>query len=207
MPRQKFDYFNAFGRQAQLACEVAGMLHEVFRDFTPEPVLGQLKQMHELENAADDVNHEILKHLAMDFITPIDREDIANIAHLLDNIIDYIEDVCQRLYIFNVTYLPRDAIEMVVLIEKSCDALNAVLKDFRNFKRSKTLNQLLINVNDYEEEADRLFIGAVRDLYVNHTDDPLYVLAWNNLYSRMEKCVDACESAAAVIGTIILKNS
>jgi predicted phosphate transport protein (TIGR00153 family) len=207
MAKQRFDYFDAFNRQAELGCEISRKLHEVFRDFTPDPVLDQLNQMHEIENAADEINHDILKHLATEFITPIDREDIANIAHLLDNIIDYIEDVCQRLYIFNISYVPRDAVEMVVLIEKSCDALNAVLKDFRNFKKSKTLGQLLINVNDYEEEADKLFLGAVRDLYVNHTDDPLYVLAWNNIYSRMEKCADACESAAAVIGTIILKNS
>ena len=207
MGKQKFDYFDAFGRQASLACEVARMLHEIFHNFEPDSVFGQLQQMHELENAADEINHEILNHLAMEFITPIDREDIANIAHLLDNIIDYIEDACQRLYIFNVTYLPRDAVEMVVLIEKSCEALYAVLLDFRNFKKSKTLNQLLVSVNDYEEEADKLFLSAVRDLYVNHTDDPLYVLAWNNIYARMEKCTDACENAAAVIGTIILKNS
>jgi uncharacterized protein Yka (UPF0111/DUF47 family) len=207
MAKQKFDYFDAFNRQAELGCEIARMLHEVFHNYTPEPVLQQLHQMHELENAADDINHDILNHLAMEFITPIDREDIASIAHLLDNIIDYIEDVCQRLYVYNVTYLPRDAVEMVVLIEKSCDALNAVLKDFRNFKKSKTLNQLLINVNDYEEEADKLFMEAVRDLYVNHTDEPLYVLTWNNIYARMEKCIDSCESAAGLIGTIILKNS
>jgi uncharacterized protein Yka (UPF0111/DUF47 family) len=163
--------------------------------------------MHEIEHAADGVNHEIFQHLATEFVTPIDREDIANIAHLLDNIIDYIEDVCQLLYITNVSYVPRDAVEMAVLIEKSCEALVAVLRDFRNFKKSKTLNQLLVNVNDYEEEGDRLFIEATRDLYVNHPDEPLYVIAWNNIYARMEKCTDACENAAEAIMTIILKNS
>ncbi|MDR3136655.1 MAG: DUF47 family protein [Coriobacteriales bacterium] len=207
MAKSKFNYFDAFERLAEYACKEAELLHQIYRDFSPETVAESLQRMHELENKADDDNHEIYKHLANEFVTPIEREDIITLAHHLDNIVDFIEDVVQRLYMFNVTYIPRAAIEMVVLIEKSTMALFAALKDFRNFKKSKTLEQLLISVNDYEEEADKTYLEAIRDLYVNHTNDPVYILAWNNLYARMEKCVDACENTATIMSTIIMKNN
>jgi uncharacterized protein Yka (UPF0111/DUF47 family) len=81
------------------------------------------------------------------------------------------------------------------------------MQDFGNFKKSKQLNKILIDINDYEEEADRLYLKSMRDLYVNHSNDPIYVLTWNNLFMLMEKCVDACEHVADVMSTIILKNT
>ncbi|MDR0888470.1 MAG: DUF47 family protein [Coriobacteriales bacterium] len=208
MPQKhKFNYFDAFERQIAYACKEADFLHRIFREFKIEDVPENQVAMHEIENAADGENHEIFQHLALEFVTPIDREDIIELANHLDDIIDYIEDVMQRLYMFNITYIPREAVEMAVLIEKSVSALQAALKDFRNFKKSKTLDQLLINVNDYEEEADRLYLDAIRGLYTDHTDDPIYVLGWNNIFSHMEKCCDACENTATAMGTIIMKNS
>jgi uncharacterized protein Yka (UPF0111/DUF47 family) len=207
MAKIRFDYFDAFERLAGHACNSAAKLHEILRDYTSVGIDDDLAEMHVIENAADEENHQIFNHLASEFITPIEREDIISLAQSLDDINDYIEDVVQRLYMFNVQYVPRSAIEMAVLIEKSTDALNAAMKDFRNFKKSKTLDALLINVNDYEEEADRMYLEAVRDLFINHTDDPMYVMTWNTIFTRMERCCDACETTAMTMGTIIMKNS
>jgi uncharacterized protein Yka (UPF0111/DUF47 family) len=207
MPKIKFDYFDAFERIAEFACKEAELLRQIYTDFNPETLLENLTKAHEIENSADEENHEIYKHLATEFVTPIDREDIIELSQHLDNIVDYIEDVVQRLYMFNITAIPATAIEIAPLIEKSATALYAALKDFRNFKKSKTLDQLLISVNDYEEEADKVYLQAIRNLYTNHTDDPVYILAWNNIHTLMEKCVDACENAATAMGTIIMKNS
>jgi uncharacterized protein Yka (UPF0111/DUF47 family) len=96
---------------------------------------------------------------------------------------------------------------MAALMEKSTAKLYEAMQDFGNFKKSKQLAQILITVNDYEEEADRIYLESIHDLYVNHKDDPIYVLTWNNLFTRMEKCVDSCEHVADVMHTIILKNT
>lgn len=207
MVKLSFDYFDAFERLAAHAQREAAFLHNILRNFNPETVIQDLEHMHEIEHAADEENHQIFTHLASEFMTPIEREDIVSMAQHLDDIIDYIEDVVQRLYMFNVDYVPRDAIEMAVLIEKSTDVLAAAMKDFRNFKKSKTLDQLLINVNDYEEEADKIYIEATRYLHLNHRDDPLFVLAWGTIYTRLERCLDSCENTADIMATIIMKNS
>ncbi|GHT78196.1 hypothetical protein FACS1894104_1060 [Actinomycetota bacterium] len=203
----RFNYFDAFASIAEMACKEAAMLTEEIRDFDSKNVIKRLEAMHEYENAADELNHQIFTHIASEFVPPIEREDITSMAQNLDDIVDYIEDVQQRFYMFDVQEMHPSALEMANLIEKSTSKLYEAMQDFGNFKKSKQLDKILIAINDYEEEADRIYLLSIRDLYINHTDDPIYVLAWNNLFTRMEKCVDACEHVADVMSTIILKNT
>jgi uncharacterized protein Yka (UPF0111/DUF47 family) len=207
MPRIKYNYFDAFERQADFAGRAAALLTRTIDEFDGAVSMYQLTQMHELEHGADDENHELHAHIALEFVTPIEREDIIAMARYLDDIVDGIESVLQRMYMLNVKAVPPQALAMAHIIEKSCGSISAAMKDFRNFKRSKELNSLLIAVDDAEEEADAIYLEAVRDLYINHTDEPLYVMQWNNVFSRMESCCDACETAGTAMGTIILKNS
>ena len=57
-----------------------------------------------------------------------------------------------------------------------------------------------------EEEGDNLYIDGMRGL---HTGDcsPLEVIAWRDIYSYLERCMDACEHAADVVESVIMKNS
>ncbi|MDR3052446.1 MAG: DUF47 family protein [Coriobacteriales bacterium] len=202
-----FNYFDAFERMTALACQEAKMLVEIVNRFNPSDVLDDFNAMHAIENACDEENHQIFTHVAGDFVPPIEREDITDLAQNLDTVADYIEDVQQRFYMFNVQEMNPAALQLVGLIEKSVCALHEAMQDFGNFKKSKQLHQKLIRVNDYEEEADKLYLASVHDLYANHADDPVYVLAWTNLFSLMERCIDTCEHVADVVSTIVLKNT
>ena len=80
------------------------------------------------------------------------------------------------------------------------------MEDFRNFKKSKTFKQLIVDVNTYEEEADRLYLKVIRKLHTEDNDNPMRVLVWSQIFDRMEKCCDACEHVADTMSTILLKN-
>lgn len=205
--KDDFDYFDAFERQIEFACEEAKMLDGIFHHYDPDKLFEQLDEMHEFEHGADDVNHEINTHLAIDFITPIERDDILQMAETLDEVVDLIEDVLQSAYIHNIQEMHPYALEMTALIDKSATALHAAMADFRNFKKSNSLKTLLVDVNDYEESADMIFLKTTRHLYTEHADDPLYVLAWQNVFDALEMAIDECEHVADVMNSTIMKNS
>ncbi|MDR1183860.1 MAG: DUF47 family protein [Coriobacteriales bacterium] len=207
MAKVKFDYFNALERQGEYACEEARKLVDILRDFDPSTLPEHLDAMHEIENAADNQNHEIFTRLAREFITPIDREDIIEMAHRLDDIVDYTEDVLQQIYMYDIQTLYEKALPMAVLMERASTALYGALGEFRNFKKSAVLAERVIEVNNFEEEADKLYTDSIRDLYKNYADNPLYILTWSNVFSRMERCIDACENVADMMATILLKNN
>ena len=57
-----------------------------------------------------------------------------------------------------------------------------------------------------EEEADRLYIASMHSLH-SEEKDVLAVIAWREIYSYLEKCADACEHAADVVESVVMKNS
>lgn len=205
--KNKFDYFDAFEKQTEVAVEEAELLIKAIKGFTEAQNLKEsMEEAHALEHKGDEINHAIFKTVATDFITPIEREDIIGLAQFLDDIVDYIEDVMQRFYMYDVHFMHKDALEFAYLIKKSCEALDKAMEDFRNFKKSKTFKELIVDVNTYEEEADQLYMRVIHDLHTIDRDNPMRVLVWSQIFDRMEKCCDACEHAADTMNSILLKN-
>ncbi|NTU89782.1 MAG: DUF47 family protein [Actinobacteria bacterium] len=202
----QFDYFESFEQVGTLADAEADRLLEILENFDPEKLREQLDEMHEIEHAADMVNHELYINIITEFITPIDREDILILIQELDEIADRIEDVLQYIYMYDIKKILPEAIEMVVIIAKSTEALRQALMEFPKFKKSKTIRQYIIDVNTYEEEADRLYIATMRELYTSNID-PIKVLAWTNIFDQLERCCDSCERVAGVMETIMMKSS
>lgn len=205
--KQKFDYFKAYERLTELAVEEAGMLIKALDGYeSSESLVDVLPEVHALEHKGDNINHDIFSSAAVDFMPPIDREDIVQLAHALDNVLDYIEDVVAHMYMYDIRTMPENALKFADLIKKSCKALDKAMGEFHDFKKSKKFKQLIVAINDYEEEADTLYSEAMRHLHTVENEDVMHVLVWSRIYERMEKCCDACEHAADIVSTILLKN-
>lgn len=204
---KKFDYFAAYTKLSELAVQEASVLVKAMEQKPdPEHLRNLMVEIHELEHAGDMLNHDIYKYVANDFMPPIDREDIVLLAQCLDNILDEIEDVLRYMYMYDIHTMPEDALRFATIIKKSCKAVNAAMEDFHNFKKSKDFKRLIVEVSNNEEEGDALYVEVIRNLHVNHADEPLHVMKWSRLYNEMETCCDACEHAADAMSTILLKN-
>lgn len=206
--KQKYDYFKAFENQVDVALQEADLLIDVIDNFTTaEAVRAIIPRAHELEHQGDQINHETYMAIAVDFITPIDRDDILKLAQALDNITDSIEDVIHMFYTMDVHFMHHDTKSTALLVRSSCEALKRAMCDFKNFKKSETFKQSLIDVNTYEEQADELYEQMTRKLYTVDADNPLRVIVWSRIFGMIEQCNDACETAADLMSTIVLKNS
>ena len=165
--KHKFDYFGAFEQHSKLAVAESALLVETIEQFTEASALEENTQKaHEIEHEGDTINHKIFKTVATDFITPIDREDIIETCQALDDIVDDIEDVMLRFYMYDIHFMHPQAIEFAKLIKGSCEALDDAMCDFRNFKKSKNFKSLIVKVHDHEEQADQLYIKVFRQLHV-----------------------------------------
>lgn len=204
--KQKFNYFDAFEKQADLACQEAELLIEIIENFTTsDTLLPDIERAHEIERAADEVCHSVFQAVSVDFITPIDREDIISLTQSMDDILDYMEATIQYIYIFNLISMHPRAIDFARLLLKNCEALKVAMGEFRNFKNSKKLPTLIVKVGDAEEEMDGLFFTAMHELYKESREDVLDVFIWDKLFQRMENTADTCERASDIMDSIIMK--
>jgi len=180
------------------------LLNQIMNNFKAEELPEKMKEMHDIEHSGDQARHVMIRKLAKEFITPIEREDIMALADAIDNVTDAIEDVVMRMYMYNITSIRPQAVKMTEIIVKCCNSLKTALGEFINFRKSQNLHQFIIEVNQLEEEGDRLFTEATRDLYCN-CNDFREVAAWDTTFHYLEKCCDACEDVADAIENVIMK--
>ena len=171
-----------------------------------EEISRAISELHEIERQADEAKHQLSDMLVKAFITPIEREDIAALSHDIDEVTDKIEDVLIRVYINNVQKIRPEALRLLDTVIECCDALHELMQEFPNFRKSKKLGEKIIAINTLEEKADKLYIDSMRNLHMEEKD-PLQIIAWREIYDYMEKCADACEHAADVVGSVVMKNS
>ena len=114
--KNKFDYFEAYEKLSELAVRESELLLESFKSFTDSASLvSTLEDIHELEHQGDDINHSIFQNAAVDFMPPIDREDIVELAQALDNVLDNVEAVLQQVYMCDARVMPEDAVRFAKL--------------------------------------------------------------------------------------------
>lgn len=199
-------YFDNFIKCAEYACKEAYLLKEILTDFQPAEISKRMEEVHEIEREADTHRHEITDKLAKAFITPIEREDIIALSHHIDDVTDKIEEVLIRVYINNVQEMREEVFSMLNVVIECCKELQNLLKEFKNFKHSKELKQSIIRLNTLEEKEDDLFISSMRKLHVEEKD-VRNVIAWREIYTYLEKCADACEHVADIVGSVAMKNT
>lgn len=162
--------------------------------------------MHKIENEADLTKHEMTKALTHEFLPPIEREDIVSLSVKLDDVVDAIEDVMRRIYMFDVKEIRPEVLEFTKLIVEASKGLKATLTEFRNFKSSKIIKEQIVAVNTVESKGDYLHTKIYHKLFSDGTDTR-DIIIWTNIFDELEDCLDACEEAVDVVELVIMKNS
>ena len=199
-------YFENYEECASLAKKAATYLVECLENYDADSIENMLREMHKYEHSADIKKHEMNEMLARAFVTPVDREDLDMMSQQLDTVLDLIEEVLQKLYIYNIRTIEPAAIEYAKQLVKACDLLGSIMGEFENFKKSDKLHSLIIACNDVEEECDKLYLATMRDL-TKRSDDVLVTLSWYKIFDCFEACADACEHVSECVGSIVMKNT
>ncbi len=199
-------YFENFSECSALAKKAAAYLVECLENYDSDKIQVMLEKMHMFEHSADMKKHEMNEALAKAFVTPVDREDLDMMSQQLDTVLDLLEEVLQKLYIYNIKTIEPAAIEYAKQLVRACDILCAVMAEFENFKKSKKLHSLIVECNDVEEECDKLYLTTMHELTKNSTD-VLITLSWYKIYDCFEACSDACEHVSECVGSIVMKNT
>ena len=199
-------YFENFAASAALSKEAAEYLVKCLESYEPAGIKNMLEEMHKIEHRADEKKHEMREALAKAFVTPVDREDLDMLSHQLDDVTDGIEEILQMFYIYSIPSIQPDAIEFAKKLVLSCDLLCKLMEKFEHFKKSKSIHELIIEINDLEEDCDRLYLSSMRKL-TESSSDTLLTVSWQDIYNCMEACADACEHVSECVGSVIMKNT
>ncbi len=168
--------------------------------------MARIPRMKVHEMTIDELVAKIHEHLYTSFITPIDREDISDLALRMDDIVDDMESVSIRLDLFRLDHMRPEAIEMAELTHKAVIELNEVISRLPRYKKDEELMHHAIAISRIEDGADRVYQNALRRLFAEE-DGGKEVVTWLRIFDRMENCLNACDKAAGVVRSVVMKSS
>ncbi|MBQ9940727.1 MAG: DUF47 family protein [Clostridia bacterium] len=199
-------YFENFLSVSQLCCNAADYLVECLKNYNVSNLEDEISHMHKYEHEADIKKHEMSRSLSKAFITPLEREDLAELSHTLDDVTDNIEEVLQLIYMEEPQEVTNESVVMAVKIASCCRAMERMFKELHNFNKPEKLLGAIVELNDLEEECDLLYLQAYKKIRKEKTD-ALEIIFWRKVYDYLERCADSCEHVADIVDMIVMKNS
>jgi predicted phosphate transport protein (TIGR00153 family) len=160
----------------------------------------------ELEHRGDSVTHEVIAQLHQTFITPFDREDIAQLAQRLDDVDDLIYAAGNAIRIYKLKEATPRAREMASIILEAAHELERAMPKLRQKGQLKHVLPHCVELNRLENKADQAYRAALGELF-DDTTDMAYIVKWREIYQHMESVADRCEDVANVLEGVALKHA
>jgi|WetSurMetagenome_2_1015567.scaffolds.fasta_scaffold03575_8 uncharacterized protein len=200
IPQEK-KFFDMLVEQSANVMEGVKHLNSMMSDFTD--LEQKALDLNRLENKGDGMVHNIHDELNRTFITPIDREDIVALTSSLDDILDCVDDVADKIVMFKITEPTRSMIELVRNLNMAMEEVDTAVHTLKGHKNPKNTKACCVEINRLEHEGDVLYRKAIANLF--DTEDAKDIIKLKDLYTNIENAADKCEDVADVINGILIK--
>jgi predicted phosphate transport protein (TIGR00153 family) len=196
------EFYDLFTEAGANALEAARKAEIRFREY-PNSSVSQA-DIKESEHEGDRITHDLIQLLNTQYITPFDREDIFALATSLDDVVDHIDEACDLLDLYGVESPTKHSLEQCRILVEAVEHLATALAELKN---PGAIQRELVALKEHEDEGDRILHDAIGELFRDPRIDPLIVIRWKDIFEALEDALDACETAANVIGNIVVKNA
>ncbi len=171
-----------------------------------EDIKKSVDEITELEHKGDTIIHQIMAQLNRTFVTPFDREDIAMLAHTLDDVTDFIFAAATRMLIYKIDHSTPRAKELADIIVQATAEVEKAIPQLRHRAELENILVRCVEINRLENMADRVFRSAMAELFTD-TKDIAEIIKWREIYEHMESATDRCEDVANVREGVALKHA
>jgi predicted phosphate transport protein (TIGR00153 family) len=200
IPQEKH-FFDMIERQSKNVLTGVDALLDMLEHYTD--IDAKREKIKQVENQGDKMVHDVFAELNKTFITPIDREDISKLTSSLDDILDNLEAVSERLVIYEIKKPPTYMLDFARTLRKAAFNVDEGINLLRNFKEAKQIREFCREIHTLENDGDKLLRMATAELFTKK--DPIEIIKMKELYDDMEAAIDRCEDVADVIGDILVK--
>src|SRR5579872_3247852 len=195
LPRDEhfFDYFHD---AAGNAAEVAQALIDLLEHYSD--VERKARRVRDLEHRGDEITHQIFNALNRTFVTPLDREDIANLAGRLDDFVDTIEQAVRRIWLYRIDE-PTEHVRLLArIIGEQATLIASTVPHLQNRRQWDHLLHCTIDINRLENEADEVLDKALMEQFdgVDDIRGLIKSIRWGEIYQDLEDATDRAEDIA-----------
>jgi len=207
MPRQE-SFTALFCEQARRIVEAAEELRSLMEPGVD--VVPHVSAISEIETAADSVARRIFVAANRTFNAPIDREDVLELAHNLDDVVDLTDDAAKVIQRYGVREFPGPLRAMADAVVEAAQLLAKVMPHLDHITREhRTIFTLCERVGQVEGRADEHFdngLAALRNQLRAGDVDTIGYIDRKELFELIEDVVDKCDDVANAVESITAKH-
>ena len=199
-------FFEMLSEQSENALEGARELKKFVNEYSKferSERKAKAQLIKKIEQKGDEITHKVIEKLNKSFITPIDREDIHQMAVLLDDVIDLINSVALRFVLLGIERIDGYILKLADIILSSVTELNKSVLDLRKLKEMK---EHYIKIHSLENEADEVYQEALSELF-HFYKNSIDIIKYKEIYELLEQITDKCEDVAHIVENIVVKHA
>ena len=201
---KEMKFFDLHEASAKNTVKAAQALKEMLESW--QFIDSRAAEITELEHEGDTITHQIISLLHRTFVTPFDREDIALLAHTMDDVIDFIHAAADAMFIYKIKEPTQRAKELADIILQGANEMEKAVSGLRKRSQLQMVQDRCVEINRLENMADRVYRAGMAELFDN-TDDIAEIIKWREIYGHMESATDRCEDVANVLEGVALKHA
>jgi uncharacterized protein len=199
-------FFDLLEASAANVGEAAHHFDKEIRTEDPANYAELRRQMKAFEHKGDEFTSEILEKMDKTFVTPIEREDLMALAHALDDVVDDLDVISERLVLYRVGKIREPFLEMSSQVVEGCKLLVELIIRLRDMPRPQDIRPMIRDIHDLENRSDAIYHTALAEIFHDGLS-AVELMKWKELLDILESAMDRIEHAARVVGSTAMKNS
>ncbi len=164
-------------------------------------------RIKEHETEGDTIHSKITSVLIDAYLTPFDRDDIHELAEVMDSFLDSMRDASKKIAIYQPKEPSHKLIQIAEYIDKDADLLIQITTRFDTMRKdAKILAGLCDSIKEIEHTVDDIFESYMSNLFEKEPD-PIELVKKKNIAQALEDTSDVAKNVSSKIRGIVVKNS
>jgi predicted phosphate transport protein (TIGR00153 family) len=199
-------FFDLLEASAANVLEAARHFDRELRTEDPSHWAELRRQLNAFEHKGDEYTSQILEKMDTTFVTPIEREDLLALAHALDDVVDHLDVIAERLVLYRIVAIRPIFLEISSEVVEGCNLLNQLMIRLRKMPKPQEIRPMIREIHDLENQVDAIYHTALAEIFQEGMD-PVELIKWKELLGILETAMDRIELAARLVGSTAMKNS
>ncbi|HZK30791.1 MAG TPA: DUF47 family protein [Methanoregula sp.] len=202
LPEDKV-FFTLFKAMAEKIVEASTILNEITHELP-----GGTEKAHrvrQIEHQGDEITRQIYEQLNESLITPLEPEEIARLAPVLDDVLDKIDWVTHQLCNYGIPASNDVLKEYSYLIHLTGNEISNAITKLALLKNPEEVKTHAIEINRLYNLSTELLSRAVLELF--KTNDLLMIIKLKDIYEGLAKVMETCNDVGHALNDIAMSHA
>ena len=167
VPKEK-KFYTLYMQQADFIDRASKLLYQMIRETDLQQLEELKKEIKACERGGDEVLQSFYSQLFNTVLTPFEREDVHELAEMMDTFLDRIDDSANIILTRRFTDADEDLTTMTENIMFAAESLSSICRDLEfmnNPGKSKEISRLCQEIKTIEHDNDELYGSYIHKLF------------------------------------------